>query len=118
MKTEKPTPIPRRASTRKDPKPIEFPAHSEPRTANLALPERLKPHLRMDLDTGEVVSRMDEARLRALVSQCVHEALRKHDRLLIHTFYKVVMDWPLAEIVTMGEAEFEARCCSILEDAE
>lgn len=98
MKTDKPTPIPRRASARKDPKPIEFPA---PRPVQ-KLPAEA----------------MFDEEIETLVKKCVHEALREHDKLLIHTFYKVVMDWPLAEIMCMGEAEFEARCRSILEDEE
>lgn len=118
------SPIPLRAS-RKNPKPIEFPApapaddvvpHPEPRTARLALPERLKPHLRMDMDTGEVVSRLDADQLRTFVEECVHKALREHDMRLVRTLHKVVMDWPIAEIMVMGEAEFEALCRSILED--
>lgn len=95
MKTDKPTPIPRRASARKDPKPIEFPTPRPVPVINYPLTEE---------------------DIKIFVAQCVHEALREHDRLLIHTFYKVVMDWPLAEIMCMGEAEFEARCRSILED--
>lgn len=119
------TPIPLRAHRKKASKPIEFPTpdladdvapHPEPRTARLQLPERLKPHLRMDMDTGEVVSRFDEEKLRAFVEACVHQALREHDARLVRTLHKAVMDWPIAEIMTMGEAQFEALCRSILED--
>ena len=95
MKTDKPTPIPRRASR---PKPITFPK-----------PAPIAPQPRT-LDTEEDV--------RIFVQQCVTQALKEHDTRLARTFYKVVMDWPVAEIMTMGEAEFEAICRSILEDSE
>lgn len=120
MKTEKPTPIPRRASARKKaPEPIEFPAPPNAqyviRTGDGTFPvdTQMRP-LYANANPQPPIS----DNLLKLIEMRVHEALRDHDRLLIHTFYKVVMDWPLAEIMCMGEAEFEARCRSILEDEE
>lgn len=44
--------------------------------AKLALPERLKPHLLMDVDTGEVVARLSDED-KATIRQIVHEEVAK-----------------------------------------
>jgi len=99
MKKDNITPIPQRASRpRKKPEPITF-----PKPAPVASPT---PSLRTD----------DE--LRIFVQQCVTQALRDHDDKLVRTFYKVMMDWPIAEIMVMGEEQAVAICRSILEDAQ
>ena len=58
-------------------------------------------------------------RIEALVRHCVHRELkdiiREHDNKVARTLYKVVMDWPIAEIMTMGEGQFEALFRSVME---
>lgn len=111
---DKKTPIPLRAS-RKPPKPIEFPTPGTPANDRL---QRLAAPRAMDIDEDKLRAFVtDEEKLRLFVHQCVHEQLREHDMRLVRTLHKVVMDWPIAEIMTMGEAEFEALCRSVLEDA-
>lgn len=48
--------------------------------ANLELPYRLKPHLRLDTETGEVVARLDEEKLRQIIREEIDAALVRQDQ--------------------------------------
>lgn len=48
--------------------------------ANLELPYRLKPHLRLDTETGEVVARIDESKLRQIIREEIRTALQEQDQ--------------------------------------
>jgi hypothetical protein len=90
VKTDKPTPIPRRASRPKpEPTPLVIP---QPNRSLTVVPKPL-----------------EGAELRNFIANCI-----------ARTLYKIASGdlMPEAEIVTMGEAQFEAFCRSVLEDAE
>jgi hypothetical protein len=89
LKTDKPTPIPKRASAPKsEPQPLMFPQ----RNRNITV---------ADMHPFPISG--DE--LRNLVASYVARVL-----------HKIVNRAMEAEIVTMSEAEFEAFCRSVLED--
>ena len=77
---------------------------------NLALPEKLTPHLRLDTETGEVVARLDEDRLR----QIIREELERHDQRGLDHLMAAVSD-PIDEtdemaavLATLTESEWNA----------
>ncbi len=95
MKTDKPTPIPKRAHAPKsEPKPLVFPQPN--RYVDVAPPL-----------AGE--------ELRTFVEACVAQALYTFAERQARALYKVVIDWPIAEIMTMGEEQFIALYRSVLE---
>lgn len=57
-----------------------------------------------------------EEHIRQLVHAELADLLKEHDTALAGAFYRLVMNWPVAEIMVMGEAEFMARFRSIVED--
>lgn len=89
---DKNTPIPLRAS-RKPPKPLPLPT--------IRNDSNITPITDMPFTRAEVL-----------------DLLKEHDMRLARTLHKVVMDWPIAEIMCMGESEFVALFRSVLEDAE
>lgn len=44
----------------------------------------------------------------SLVAKALDEQLNERDERVARALYKVVMDWPIAEIMTMGEGQFIA----------
>jgi hypothetical protein len=61
---------------------------------------------------------IDEDKLRAFVEECVARVLHTYSDRQVRALYKVVMDWPIAEIMTMGEEQFIALYCSVLQEEE
>ena len=53
--------------------------------------------------------------MRTFVEACVAQALYTFAERQARALYKVVMDWPVAEIMTMGEEQFIALYRSVLE---
>src|SRR5689334_22252705 len=97
MNDKQPTPIPLRASRKKaEPTPLTFPQA----THNVH------------------VSRLGNVDDLPFSRKEVLDLLKEHDIRQARAFYKVIMDWPIAEIMVMGEAEFVALYRSVLEDDE
>ena len=93
---KKPTPI--RKRTTKPPEPITFPA----------------PKITQEIPHPEIPTQ----RLVPFPKPPISVELRNFiAHAIARTLYRVA-DWAEAEIATMGEAEFEALCRSILEDDE
>jgi hypothetical protein len=51
---------------------------------------------------------LTDEQLRNLVASYVAQALDERDERVARALYKVVMDWPIAEIMVMGEEQFIA----------
>jgi hypothetical protein len=94
MNDKQPTPIPLRASRKKAPEPLMFP----------------QPNPNVHVSKMGNVDDLPFSRKEVL------DLLKEHDIRQARAFYKVIMDWPIAEIMVMGEAEFVALYRSVLED--
>lgn len=101
MTDKKPTPI-RSKRTTKPPEPITFPAPKQ------ELPQPPQETQRLAYVPAYQLhpSPLEGAELRNFVANCIGK-----------TIYRA-LDVPEAEIITMGEAQFQAFCRSVLEDEE
>jgi len=62
--------------------------------------------------TGNVIT---DIAIYDFIKECVNEVLHGQAEQQARALYKVVMDWPVAEIMTMGEEQFIALYRSVLE---